>query len=197
MYGAIAHCAVVNEMTLILCYAALLEKLRVEEERTKRGSRWAIRAREFMKYCDEHDGGCNIRQNNPSLGMWMSTQRKQYKYWTDGKYSNMTVNRVAILDLIGIVWDAPHAKWYGRLEELKEYRKKEGHCIVPKQYNGNSQLGTWVNDQRKQYRLMKKGYQSPMTEERVRKLEELGFEWKPKRGRICFEMLIQSPSLVL
>lgn len=94
----------------------------------------------------------------------------------------MTAYRVGYLYLIGFVWDASHARWNDKLKELKEYWKNYGDCSVLCGYEGNPQLGRYVSDQQQEYRKMKKGKQSQMTEDRVRKLEAVGFEWKGKRG---------------
>ena len=54
-------------------------------------------------------------------------------------------------------------------------------------------LGRWVNKQRTQYRLFKEGIASSMTDERVRKLELIGFQWSVmKRSRNISAM--QPPS---
>ena len=74
-------------------------------------------------------------------------------------------------------------RWNKRLGELKVYREENGDCVVPRGYNDNQKLGRWVNNQRAQYRLMKDGKKSQMTEERAQKLEEAGFVWKAKVGR--------------
>jgi hypothetical protein len=62
-------------------------------------------------------------------------------------------------------------------EQLQEYRKQHGHCMVPTQFPENAKLGRWVHTQRFQHRLMLKGRKSSMTEERVKLLEGLGFSW--------------------
>lgn len=36
----------------------------------------------------------------------------------------------------------------------------------------------WVEHQRRQYRLLKEGKKSSMTDERIQQLEDLGFEWE-------------------
>jgi hypothetical protein len=67
--------------------------------------------------------------------------------------------------------------WEGRLRELAEYRKIQGHCNVPTNYIENPQLAKWVADQRTKYKLRVKGKTSPMTLSRIKELESLGFEW--------------------
>lgn len=60
--------------------------------------------------------------------------------------------------------------WEYRYEQLKEFYKVNGHCMVKRDYD-NKQLAFWVATQRKFY---KKGN---LEKERVDKLNELSFEW--------------------
>ena len=59
------------------------------------------------------------------------------------------------------------------MEHAREaYHKREGHCDVPRIHKEDGEnLGTWVNTQR---RAVKK---ESVSDVRVRRLEELGFEW--------------------
>lgn len=70
------------------------------------------------------------------------------------------------------------ALWRKRLEELKEFKERTGHCEVPYRYADNPQLGRWAKKQQSQYRAYhQKGKRSLMTEARVKELERLGFYW--------------------
>ena len=204
MYDTIAHCAVLNAMTLFVCYAEdlLEDMMQAEEERNKQGHKWVTKVRELMKFRDENGGRCDVPWSHPLLGGWVSTQRECFK---KSKMSaermsklsmsaksklSMSAERITILDAIGFVWNASDkrggqqddGRWNLQLEELKKYRKEHGDCLVPNRYNVNQKLGNWVDTQRKHYRLMKKGEKSQMTEERVEKLEAIGFVWKGKVG---------------
>jgi hypothetical protein len=65
-------------------------------------------------------------------------------------------------------------------EKLAEYKQANGDCNVPYQYESDRKLGLWVSNQRKTYALAKRGKAS-MCPDRVKKLEEIGFEWS------CYE----------
>jgi len=67
--------------------------------------------------------------------------------------------------------------WDRRFKELQAFKAEHGHCNVPRTYLPNTQLGTWINTQRKQYRILQLGESSQMTPARTAKLEELGFVW--------------------
>lgn len=74
------------------------------------------------------------------------------------------------------------SKWLASLEELKAYKLKTGNCIVPRGYAGNPRLASWVAEQRKQYKLMKDGKQSSITQERVALLNDIGFAWNAQEA---------------
>ena len=54
-------------------------------------------------------------------------------------------------------------------------------------------LGTWVDRQRREKKKFDKGEKSSMTQERIDKLDEVGFVWNPGQGRksvsICDSLL--------
>ena len=67
--------------------------------------------------------------------------------------------------------------WKTRYQELIEFQKKHGHCMVPKRYEENPPLGNWVDTQRQLFRRGKEGTGSPMAGNRVVLLEKIGFVW--------------------
>merc|ERR1712071_740283 len=58
--------------------------------------------------------------------------------------------------------------------ELKKYKKEHGDCNVPRRHGP---LGRWVENQRKCYKLLKKGKSSRMSDDRIRKLQSIDFQW--------------------
>lgn len=64
--------------------------------------------------------------------------------------------------------------WYGKLNELKEYKRNHGHCNVSVHDPENKQLGMWLSTQRQAYKGKGSGR---MTDERIKVLESLGVEW--------------------
>jgi hypothetical protein len=129
------------------------------------------------------------------LGIWVSAQRQQYKIMrqipdaTKGRRSApLTEQRIALLNEIGFTWtirsrETFSESWSQRFEELKEFKRVNGHCLVPSRYSTNPELGVWVGGQRSQYRVYMKTKEngdcsvSGMNEDRIHELEELGFAW--------------------
>ena len=102
-----------------------------------------------------------------ALGGWVASRRKDY---TKGQLSP---ERIAALDELGMVWD-PFAEDFARgLAALTTFRAAHGHLRVPKRYIDSSglALGKWVTRRRTEYG---KGALSP---ERIAALDALGMVW--------------------
>ena len=72
--------------------------------------------------------------------------------------------------------------WKQRLKELKAYKKKNGDCLVPCNYEQNRKLGIWVKHQRQFYKKWVNGVHSKITQERIDQLNEIGFAWEVGTG---------------
>ncbi len=69
-------------------------------------------------------------------------------------------------------------KWKANLKQLRAFKAKYGHCLVPHTFPNNQDLARWVKRQRRQYKLMLMGdTASTMTQERVDTLNDEGFIW--------------------
>jgi hypothetical protein len=74
--------------------------------------------------------------------------------------------------------------WDRRYQELKEYKRHQGDTNVPRRYEPNPQLGVWVSNQRQYYKKYKTGISGwGMTDSRIKRLENIGFEWVLTGGR--------------
>lgn len=64
-------------------------------------------------------------KENPKLGRWVMTQRRQMALMHQGYPNALTVERVVKLDELGFVWSVraePLSVWNKKMEELKEYK---------------------------------------------------------------------------
>eukprot|EP00978_Attheya_sp_CCMP212_P048317 scaffold503699_cov71-Attheya_sp.AAC.2 len=78
-------------------------------------------------------------------------------------------------------------KWNEKLEQLVLFKEQFGHCNVrvraTKRNGGCPEdeycplLGGWVMDLRTMHRLLRQGKQSSMTPDRIRQLDNIGFQW--------------------
>jgi hypothetical protein len=69
------------------------------------------------------------------------------------------------------------AKWLESFAKVVRYKEKHGHCNVPRKWKEDLTLGEWVHFQRRQYRLRQLGKRNHMTNDRVERLNLIGFEW--------------------
>lgn len=76
-------------------------------------------------------------------------------------------------------------RWGFRFQQLKRFHEDHGHCRVPHRYAENVKLAWWVMNQRAEYKRKEMGQRSWLTEDRVQKLDDLGFDWVLKRGKFC------------
>ena len=65
----------------------------------------------------------------------------------------------------------PDADWFAKLNDLKSYRKKFGHCNVPV---NESSLGFWIKTQRKYYNYDPRAFR----QDRFEELKRIGFHFK-------------------
>ena len=117
-------------------------------------------------------------ESDPSLGIWVAGQRRQYILLKEGKPSKLTFERKMLLEKLGFVWDVRAFKWQQQFEELVDFIEVNGHSFVPKK---QAPLGPWVHTQRNQYWLWKEGKKSRLTKERRNMLERIGFQWDTRQ----------------
>jgi hypothetical protein len=113
-------------------------------------------------------GHCKVPaqwKSNPQLGRWVTALRYRQKM------KDLPADRFRQLDALGFVWAANDAAWNRQFKKLEAFKKRYGHSNVPSLWKGNPLLAAWVSNQRTQHR------QGKLTTERIKRLEELGFEW--------------------
>lgn len=124
-----------------------------------------------------------------NLGGWAVEMSQRYKNWQEGReyLAPDEVDKFNHLSAIGFGFDVFRAKrgersWEDSFNLLLQYRTDTGNCRVPHHYKADARLGSWVAVQRKNYKLWCQDKRSTMTEEKIQRLESLGFEWAPRRG---------------
>jgi Helicase associated domain len=73
-------------------------------------------------------------------------------------------------------------KWLAMYEELKEYSAEYGNTTVPRGFALNPKLASWVAEQHKQYKLLKDGKPSCISQKRVDLLSQLDFAWNAQEA---------------
>ena len=146
--------------------------------RIKDEKQWEENYKLAAEYFKDH-GNLQISRefeiNGKKLGVWIGTQRVQYKRGT------LSEDRIDKLNAIGMVW---HPKigfknnnelWEEKYKLAAEYYKDHGNLLIPQRYRINEiKLGQWICTQRLQY---KKG---ALSKDRVNKLNAIGMVWNNK-----------------
>ncbi len=142
------------------------------------GMQWnSVLVRRWMKYYEqakayyEENGNLAVPYDYEAeglkVGVWISSQRESYGI---GRLSEEQIN---LLNAIGMSWDRFASKWERGFDYCKRYVEEQGDINLVKadfQYDGFVLL-TWLRTQRYRKRIGK------LTQERIEKLEEIGFEW--------------------
>mmetsp|Transcript_26190 Transcript_26190/g.53347 ORF Transcript_26190/g.53347 Transcript_26190/m.53347 type:complete len:548 (-) Transcript_26190:377-2020(-) len=79
------------------------------------------------------------------------------------------------------------SSWNRRYEELKAFKERFGHCNVPQNYAENTSLGIWVNKQRMEHKNREEGKQSSLNDDRLYRLQEIGFQWAKRKGQASWD----------
>lgn len=149
------------------------------EKSDENDRKWLNMFEQLKLYKLEH-GDCLVPSDylpNRRLSRWVKQQRYFYHKSQSSNSFCMSEKRRDMLTGLGFEWSCHDLAWNQRFEELKMYKKKNGHCLVPARYGANPKLGRWVNNQRVRYHSNKSGNRGELLNERVKKLESIGFSW--------------------
>jgi hypothetical protein len=150
----------------------------------KEGGSWHTQFQKLVEYKSQH-GHCLVPHSTKgnkeltSLGRWVANQRVFYKMHQDGKPGHIKPHRIETLEKVGFVWNVNDMLWENKLQELIKYKTINGTCDIPskcpKEYK---KIRNWVELQRQQYRLFRAKRTTSLTQDRIKKLEDIGFDWK-------------------
>jgi superfamily II DNA or RNA helicase len=124
---------------------------------------------EILKDFHNTNGSCRVLRSdkNKRLVVWVLIQRRVY---SEGR---LPIDRIQKLEALGFEWNPKENDWLEMFEKLQSYKEEFGNCRVPKRDIKYKKLGAWVGMQRGFYA------KGSLSEDRIRKLEGLGFEWDP------------------
>jgi len=174
-------------------------KIKLSQDRIERlekiGFKWKVvdSDKKFEKHCQDVEtfkkkfGHCDVPGQysaDPSLGSWCSTMRHTYHLVQQGKPTqpNLSQDRIERLEEIGFKWKGVDfdKKFEKRCLDLEAFKKKFGHCDVPQQYSVDPSLGSWCSRMRYTYNQIQQGKPTKikLSQDRIERLEEIGFKWK-------------------
>jgi hypothetical protein len=154
----------------------------------REGEPWDERFEQLKSFQKTH-GHCRVNSRGKgnekktnNLYFWIARQKVQYKLFQEGKKCTITLGHIQKLNGVGLEWGSrkqPSDYWEKSFEKLRAFRDEQGHCRIPQAKKGTAayKLSLWVNLQRKEYKRLEQGKQSPMSQERIQKLNGIGFVW--------------------
>jgi len=74
--------------------------------------------------------------------------------------------------------------WNASLAKVVKFKEEQGHCNVPREWERDPKMATWVQTQRQQFSFRNQDKSSAMTDERIGKLKDIGFEMTVGKGKI-------------
>jgi hypothetical protein len=140
---------------------------------------WNKQYEKLVEFKRKH-GNCLVPrsyQEDVSLGWWVTKQR----YFHNKK--TIQLDRKGLLDDIGFAWKVKvdttnSALWNKQYEKLVQYKRENGHCLVPKEYPVDKSLGEWVITQRKLHS------KNTIRLDRKELLNKIGFVWRVDKSAL-------------
>ena len=106
-------------------------------------------------------GNTLVPHAQSGLGAWVKRQTVQYTLYNrgDGTKSDLTEERVRLLNELGFVWSRRTNTWNENFQRLVSFRRNNGHCHIPDDSKDPElvTLHKWVADQRLQYKRQMAG----------------------------------------
>jgi hypothetical protein len=174
------------------------------------GFQWKLKIAAFDKHIEElrafkaKFGHCNVTEslaasNKPylSLGGWCSKVRRSRRLIEEGKQKQVIVKlsnaQIERLDAVGFQWESNYATFDDRIEELRVFKAKFGHCNVTLSKSASNKpylsLGRWCSQVRCSRRLIEEGnqkqYPLKLSNAQIERLDAVEFQWKLENGK-CF-----------
>jgi len=121
-----------------------------------RSSKWLAQYQELKRYKAQH-GDTLVKHSNSGIGAWVKRQQVQYTLYCKGDEtkSDLTAERVQLLNDLGFVWSRRTNTWNEQFDRLVKWKETHGNChMIPDKSTDPevAQLHKWVADQRVHYK---------------------------------------------
>lgn len=119
------------------------------------------RLSELKDFIDQNGHGSipTPYDDNPPLGVWAANLRRQFVIREHAEQEStpykgfLTEERMKILKESGFDFTSLTERQFNiRLDELKKFKERYGHTLVPEKYEENMALGAWVSNMRTLYK---------------------------------------------
>lgn len=115
------------------------DRIKILEERgfvwDSHEAAWQERLKELLDYKETNEN-CLVPSNypaNPQLATWVKCQRRQYKLYWEGRPSNMTVERIMVLEKTGFEWELRSSSYS---KKAAEQEAKALNALIPLEADG-------------------------------------------------------------
>jgi len=155
-----------------------LEKLGFDwEVKNMNNNPFEKRIEELAAFKEKHGHVRVTVKQDKSLGKFCENMRTARR--GTGKRRGITEDRIKALDQLGFDWgkNTKAKSFKERIEELKAFEEKHGHVRVTVKHDKS--LATFCNNMRSDRRGT--GATMAITEDRIKALDELGFDWGVKQ----------------
>ena len=146
---------------------------RLSESAVRKNRSWESLYKSLQCYHKKH-GHTNVPSKANGklepLGQFVQRQRTAFRA---GK---LTADKIKRLEDIGFEW-RKCGVWEKHFRSLIRYKEENGDCLVPRHFKPNPLLGGFVLRQRAAFKAGK------LSEDKVSKLNEIGFVWRAKKSR--------------
>eukprot|EP00986_Skeletonema_menzelii_P011612 scaffold6046_cov158-Skeletonema_menzelii.AAC.16 len=166
-----------------------------------RNSRWMSSYEELKAFKLLH-GNTLVPHANCGLGSWVKRQQVQYTLFTKGNgKSELTEERVRLLNDLGFVWSRRSNTWNESFQRLSKWKEDHGNCNITDESDDPElvALNKWIADQRMHYKRQvcedednctddaakQKGKRKVprLSAEKIAKLKSIGFEFDSRDAK--------------
>lgn len=130
----------------------------------------------LVEYKSIH-GDCLVPENyvqNPKLGSWVKTQRKEYRQLRRDMPTSLTRERLKSLESLGFCWDSMEQHWNERYSALLQWKKDHsGNISFSLIKKKDPQLAYWMVHQRDAFNKKRMGVEKALNTSRYQKLKKL------------------------
>lgn len=149
---------------------------------SKHDRNWNERYKELERFFQTHGHTHVSTKHDRRLGNWVRNQKQSFNE------KRLTEERIKMLNAIHFCWNSTtetssRSKFDKYIQELKEFKAIYGHCNVSRKHDKKyHELAKFVSMQRHYYKLYKRGGASRISDERIKILKDLGFNFNFEQG---------------
>jgi ribonuclease HI len=158
-------------------------------------NKWNLQCEKLFEF-KRKNGHCLVpstyQQEKSPIGQW-APRAQRTTHHTNTKLQEDPKILLNELEFVGKVEAGAmcnNKSWHQNYKKLSEFKRKNGHCLVPSRYEQDKSLGLWVRAQRKTRNNKK------LHEDRKELLDELGFVWNVEQeheGKRCKKLVAFKP----